>query len=105
MPRPVSARSHVILLRIITKVELLTTPFMRSITAPLTRLQIQADYLWGATLVEIRYLIREKELIDSLCWLHNEATRIVAARVNADDEKLAQLHRFIDSYIADLHRV
>jgi hypothetical protein len=78
---------------------------MRSITAPLMRLQIQANYLWGATLVEIRYPIREKELIDSLCWLHNEAIRIAAAGVNADDEKLAQLHRFIDSYTADLHQV
>jgi hypothetical protein len=92
-------------LRVITKVELPYHPFTRSITAPLTRLQIQADYLWGATLVEIRYLIREKELIDSLCWLHNEEARIVAAGVNANDEKLAQLHRFIDSYTADLHRV
>jgi hypothetical protein len=93
------------LLRVITKVELPYHPFTRSITTPLTRLQIQADYLWGATIVEIRYLIREKELIDSLCWLHNEATRIIAAGVNADDEKLAQLHQFIDSYTADLHRV
>jgi hypothetical protein len=34
-----------------------------------------------------------------------EATRIAAARVNADDEKLAQLHCFIDSYTTDLHQV
>jgi hypothetical protein len=88
---------------VITKVELLYHTLMCSIMAPLTRLQIQADYLWGATLVEIQYLIREKELINSLCWLHVEATRIAAAGVNADDEKLAQLHQFIDSYTADLH--
>jgi hypothetical protein len=102
MPQPVSARSHVTLLRVITKVKL---PYhtMRSTMAPLTRLQIQADYLWGATLVEIRYLVREKELIDSLCWLHAEAARIAAAGVNADDERLARVHRFINSYTADLH--
>jgi hypothetical protein len=55
---------------------------------PLTRLQIQSDFLWGATLVEIRYLICEKELIDTLCWLHAEAAQIVTAGVNANDEML-----------------
>jgi hypothetical protein len=34
-----------------------------------------------------------------------EATRIAAAGVNADNEKLAQIHCFIDSYTADLHQV
>ena len=81
------------------------TPLTRSITAPLTRLQIQSDYLWGATLVEIRYLVREKELIDALCWLHEEATRTVAAGANADNERLTQIYRFIESYTANLHRV
>jgi hypothetical protein len=105
MPRPASAQSHMTPLRVITKVELPYHTLTRSIMAPLTRLQIEADYLWGATLVEIRYLIREKELIDSLCWLHAEATRIAAAGVNADNEKLAQIHRLIESYTRDLHQV
>jgi hypothetical protein len=73
--------------------------------APLTRLQIQLDYLWGATLVEIRYLVCEKELIDALCWLHEEAARTVAARANADNERLTQIYRFIESYSANLHQV
>jgi hypothetical protein len=90
---------------VITKVKLPYCTLTHSTMAPLTRLQIQADYLWGATLVEIRYLIREKELINSLCWLHVEAARIAAARVNADNKRLAQVHCFIDSYTADLHRV
>jgi hypothetical protein len=72
---------------------------------PLTRLQIKSDYLWGVTLVEIRYLICKKELIDTLCWLHAEAAQIVAAGVNADNKKLAQVYRFIDSYTADLHHM
>jgi hypothetical protein len=77
--------------------------FTCSTTVPLNRLQIQADYLWGTTLVEIRYLVHEKELIDTLCWLHEEAARIVAARANADNEKLEQVYRFIESYTNNLH--
>jgi hypothetical protein len=78
---------------------------MRSTTVPLTRLQIQSDYLWGATLVEIRYLIREKVLINALCWLHEEAARTVVARANANNERLTQIYCFIESYSADLHQV
>jgi hypothetical protein len=78
---------------------------MCSTMAPLTRLQIQADYLWGAMLVKIQYLICEKELIDALCWLHAEAARIVAARVNANNERLMQVYHFIESYTTDLHHM
>jgi hypothetical protein len=73
--------------------------------APLTRLQIQSDYLWGATLVEIQYLVCKKELIDALCWLHEEAARTIAAGANADNERLMQIYCFIESYSADLHPV
>jgi hypothetical protein len=40
-----------------------------------------------------------------LCWLHEEAARIVIARVNANNEKLMQVYHFIESYTADLHQV
>jgi hypothetical protein len=49
--------------------------------------------------------VREKELIDALCWLHEEAARTVAAGANADNERLTQIYRFIESYTANLHRV
>jgi hypothetical protein len=67
--------------------------------------QIRADYLWGATLVEIRYLICEKELINTLLWLQAEVATLVAARANTDNMKLAQVHYFIESYTTDLYQV
>jgi hypothetical protein len=40
----------------------------------------------------VTYLVCKKELIDTLCWLHKEAARTVAARANADNKRLTQIY-------------
>jgi hypothetical protein len=105
VPQPVSAQSHVTLLRVITKVELLYHTLMCSTMAPLTRTQIKVDLLFTAVFVELNYRIQEKKIVDTLCWLQGEVADVLAEEEYFDRFYLAQLDRAIQYQMNMLHRV
>jgi hypothetical protein len=72
VPWPIPARSHVTLLWVITKVELLHHTLTHPTTAPLTKAQIKADLLFISVFVELNYRIQEKKIVDALCWLQGK---------------------------------
>jgi hypothetical protein len=94
VPRPVLAQSHVTPLWVITKVELLL-PFTCPTTAPLTRAQIEADFLFTSVFVELNYRIQEKKIVDTLCWLQGETVCVLSKEEYFDGFYLVQLDRAI----------
>jgi hypothetical protein len=73
--------------------------------APLTRAQIEADFLFTSVFVELNYRIQEKKIVDALCWLQGEIVRVLGEEEYFDGFYLAQLDRAIQYQTNTLHRV
>jgi hypothetical protein len=73
--------------------------------APLTRAQIEADFLFTSVFVELNYRIQEKKIVDALCWLQGETARVLGEEEYFDGFYLAQLDRAIQYQTNALHRV
>jgi hypothetical protein len=78
---------------------------MRPTTAPLTRAQIEADFLFTSVFVELNYRIQEKKIVDALCWLQGETACVLGEEEYFDGFYLAQLDRVVQYQTNALHRV
>jgi hypothetical protein len=78
---------------------------MRPTMAPLTRAQIEADFLFTSVFVELNYRIQEKKIVDALCWLQGETARVLGEEEYFNGFYLAQLDRAIQYQTNALHRV
>jgi hypothetical protein len=68
---------------------------MRPTMAPLTRAQIEADFLFTSVFVKLNYRIQEKKIVDALCWLQGETVHVLGKEEYFDGFYLAQLDRVV----------
>jgi hypothetical protein len=71
--------------------------------APLTRAQIEADFLFTSVFVKLNYRIQEKKIVDALCWLQGKIACILGEEEYFDGFYLAQLDRAIQYQTNVLH--
>jgi hypothetical protein len=74
-------------------------------TAPLTRAQIETDFLFTSVFVELNYRIQEKKIADALCWLQGKVARVLGEEEYFNGFYLAQLDRAIQYQTNALHQV